>query len=156
MRLIRLFARLLRDQRGFTLLELVVAAGLAVLILVFAFDVTWRALSIVHAQQGSFNETTELRDAAMWVSRDLRCADGVTEAAPGRLVLTVSGATVTYSLEENEITREEGGSRRAVARGIAEANFGAEDRDGSVLVTAEFTGEKGGKVRTCVCIYTGG
>lgn len=149
------FGRFVKDSRGFTLLGVTVAIGLMALVLVVALELSWRAWGLAAGSRESFNETTELRSAAMWVSRDLRRAGGVTEAAPGRLVLTVSGATVSYSLDGNELTREEGGSRRAVARGIAEANFGAEERNGGALVTAEFTGEKGGKVRTCVLVYAG-
>lgn len=151
----RRFTNFFADSRGFTLVEIVVAAGLALLVLTTALELSWRVWGFAAKSREGFNETTELRTAVMWVSRDLRCAEKVDGAAPGRLVLTVNGAAVTYTLEGDTLVREENGSRRAVACSLAEAGFGAESRDGGVLVTAEFAGGKGGEVRTCVWVYTG-
>jgi hypothetical protein len=146
---------LFKDSRGLTLVETVAAAGLIFLVLIAALELSWRVWDFAAKGRESFNETTELRTAVMWVSRDLRRAEDVDDAAPGRLVLTVNGTAVTYTLDGDELTREEGGSRRVVARGIAKADFGAGSREGGVLVTAELTGKKGNEVRTCVWVYTG-
>lgn len=143
-----------RDSRGFTLVETVVTAGLIFLVLIAALELSWRAWGFAAKGRESFNETTELRTAIMWVFRDLRCAEDVGEAALGRLVLTVNGTAVIYILDGDELTREEGGFRRIVAHGLTSAVFSSESRDGGTLVTVEFAGRKE-DVRTCVWVYTG-
>lgn len=151
----RHFFNAIRNSRGFTLVEVVLAAGLAVLVLLAALGISWRAWGLLSKDRARFDETTELRSAAMWVTRDLRCAGGVAEVSASRLSLDIDGSTVTYTLGGGKLTREEGGAWRIVARGLTGADFSSESRDGGVLVTVEFAGEKGGKVRTCVWVYTG-
>jgi hypothetical protein len=154
MSMYRFLVRATRDSRGFTLAEAVLAAGLAVLVLLAALEVSWRVWGLVGSSRARFDEEAELRNAAYWVTRDLRRAEAVDGAAPGRLELTVGGNTVAYTLDGGSLVREEGGTKRAVARGLAAADFSAEERDGGVLVTAEFRGQKGG-VRACAWVYTG-
>lgn len=151
----RFLARVARDSRGFTLAEAVLAAGLAALVLFAALDISWRVWGIAKTGNDRFNETTELRDAAMWVTRDLRQAEKVNDASPGRLDLTVNDGTVYYTLRGGGLVRGEGNSKRVVARGVAAADFSADKRKDGVLVTVELKGEKGGKVRTCVWVYAG-
>lgn len=132
---------------------MVVAGALAVLVIVAAFDTSWRGLFLVKMMQKNFNETSELRNAAYWVTGDLRRASAVVDAAPGRLELTSAGGrTVAYALDGGSLVRTEGASRRTVARGLAAAEFSADGRDGGVLVAAEFRGERGGSVRTAVWV----
>lgn len=146
----------LNNQRGFTLLELVVASALAVLVIVAAFDTTWRGLFLVKLMQKDFDETAELRNAVHWVTRDLRRASAVAGAGPGRLELTAAGGeAVAYALDGGSLVRTEGASRRTVARGLAAAGFSAEEKEGGVLVAAEFTAERGGSVRTAVWVPGG-
>jgi len=136
---------------------MVIAAALAVLVIVAAFDTSWRGLFLAKLMQKNFNETAELRNAAYWVTGDLRRASAVVEAAPGRLELTsADGRTVAYALDGGSLVRTEGASRRTVARGLTAADFSADERDGGVLVAAEFRGERGGSVRTAVWVPGGG
>ena len=136
---------------------MVIAATLAVLVIVAASDTSWRALFLTKLMQKDFNETSELRNAAYWVTGDLRRASAVVDAAPGRLELTSAGGrTVAYALDGGSLVRAEGASRRTVARGLTAADFSADERDGGVLVAAEFRGERGGSVRTAVWVPGGG
>ncbi|KYH30646.1 hypothetical protein MOMUL_29790 [Moorella mulderi DSM 14980] len=130
-----------------------VASALAALVIVAALDTTWRGLFLAKLAQKQFDETTELRNAAQWVTRDLRRASAVAEAGPGRLEFTsADGGTVAYALDGGSLVRTEGASRRTVAKGLTAAAFSADEREGGVLVTAEFTGERGGNVRTAVWV----
>lgn len=150
----RFLARTVHDNRGFTLAEAVLAAGLAVLVLLAALELSWRVWGLVGSSRARFNEDAELRNAAYWVTRDLRQAEAVGNATAGRLEVSVGGNTVAYTLDGGSLVRTEGTSRRTVARGLMAADFSADKRQGGVLVTAEFRGQKGG-VRACVWVYTG-
>jgi hypothetical protein len=154
--------RALESSRGFTLAEVAVAAGLVAVLLFAALDISWRAWGILSRGRAGFDETTELRSAAEWVCRDLRRADDIDWAAPGSLSLVVWDAagswgrgTVVYELQDGALVRDDMGWRRVVARGLESADFFAEERDGGVLVTADFAGKNGRRVRTCVWLYTG-
>lgn len=137
-------------------MELVAASALAVLVIAAALDFTWRGLLFSKQTQKRFDETTELRNAAYWVTGDLRRASAVVGAAPGRLELTsADGRTVAYALDGGSLVRTEGTSKRTVARGLTAADFSAEEKDGGVLVAAEFRGERGGSVRTAVWMPSG-
>lgn len=151
----RFLARVARDSRGFTLAEAVLAAGLAALVLFAALDISWRVWGLVGAGRARFDEESELRGATYWVTRDLRRAEEVNDAAPGGLDLTVNGGTVSYVLRDGSLVRCESGSERIVARGLAAAAFSADEREGGKLVVVELAGSKGGKVRTCVWVYAG-
>lgn len=151
----RHFGEFFRDSRGFTLVETVVTSGLIFLVLIIALELSWCVWGFATKGRESFDEITELRSAVMWVSRDLRRAVKVGETAPGRLVLTVSDDNVvSYVLQDGELIRKEKGLHRIVARSMTGAGFSRDDRDGGVLVTAEFAGKKE-RVRTCVWVYTG-
>lgn len=152
--MIQLLVRMVRDKYGFTLIEVALAAGLTVLVLLAALEVSWRVWGLVGISSVNFNENAELRNATYWVTRDLRRAETIDAAIPGRLVITAGNNTIVYTLDGDSLVRGEGNSRRTVAKGITVADFSADKRDGGVLVAAEFKGQKGG-VRTCVWVYTG-
>jgi len=155
MSMYRFLARVTRGSRGFTLAEAVLAAGLAVLVLLAALEVSWRVWGLVGSSRARFNEDTELRNAAYWVTRDLRRAEAVGNATAGRLDLTLAdGTAVSYALDGGSLVRTEGTSRRTVAKGLTAADFSADKRQGGALVTTEFRGQKGG-VRACVWVYSG-
>lgn len=150
---------------GFTLLEVTVAASLAILVFATALDLSWRGLGLGEKARRGFDETVELRSAVAWVTRDLRRARAVDYALPGSLSVVVQDASgpggnwgegiVTYQLENGNLIRDDMGWVKTVARGLARADFSAEERDGGVLITAEFIGANGGRSRACVWIYTG-
>ncbi|MGB9887077.1 MAG: hypothetical protein ACPLRW_08775 [Moorellales bacterium] len=143
-------------------MEVVVAAGLAVVVFVAALDLSWRGLGLVEKARRGFEEAAELRNAAAWVTRDLRRAESIDWAASGSLSMQVwdSGGgwgmgTVVYELRDGVLVRDDMGWVKEVARGLERADFCVEERDGGVLVTAEFAGKNGGRARTCVWVYTG-
>lgn len=153
---------ILSDSRGLALWEAVVAAALLAALLLAALQLSLRAWDVPARLRHATDEMTELRNACLWVEKDLRRARDVDYAAPGGLSLSVwdsagggGAGTVAYELHDGALVRDDMGWRRTVARGLERADFFAEERDGGVLVTAEFEGKDGRKMKTSVWVFTG-
>jgi prepilin-type N-terminal cleavage/methylation domain-containing protein len=94
-------ARRLQGEAGFTLLESLVAMALSAVMLAF---VTGTVVSALRAQRRQTGEVAALNDAKLAferVTRDIRGADPLTDAAPDRITLAVRSEgttvrTVTY------------------------------------------------------------
>lgn len=143
----------MHNRRGFTLLEVILVASLAALVLLAALEISWRVWNVVGTSRENFNEDAELRNAVYWVTRDLRRTEAVNTAIPGKLVISTANKTIVYMLDNESLTRNENNSQRIVAKGITAANFSAKEQDSGILVTAEFRGQKRG-IRTCVLVHT--
>ena len=152
--MIRLSRHIMHNRRGFTLLEVILVASLAALVLLAGLEISWRVWSVVGTSRENFNEDAELRNAVYWVTRDLRRAEAVNTAVPGRLAVSTASKTIVYTFDNKSLIRNENNSQRIVAKGITAADFSAKEQDGGILVIAEFKGQKRG-IRTCVWIYTG-
>jgi len=151
--MIRLPGQIMHNRRGFTLLEVILVASLAALVLLAALEISWRVWNVVGTSRENFNEDAELRNAVYWVTRDLRRTEAVNTAIPGKLVISTANKTIVYMLDNESLTRNENNSQRIVAKGITAANFSAKEQDSGILVTAEFRGQKRG-IRTCVLVHT--
>lgn len=144
---------LMRDRRGFTLLETVLAIGLAMILLVTVFDLSWRVWTILNISSERFNEDMELNMAVQWITRDLRRAETVNIAMPGRLEIGVGGGKISYVLDGNLLVRTENDTtRKILLKDLTEVNFSAEERKGGVLVAVELK-RREGSVRSCVWVY---
>lgn len=149
-------------ESGFTLVEAVLAAGVLAVLVLVVLELSLHAWRIPALLGTRTNACTELRNAALWVERDLRRARDVDWAVPGSLSLVVWDAaggwgqgTVTYELQDGVLVRDDMGWRRVVARGLERADFSAEERDGGVFVTAVFTDANGNRVNTGIWVFTG-
>lgn len=146
--------RFLRGERGFTITEVTVSGALLTLVLIAALGLSVRASTVVARQREDFDAATQLRQAAMWITRDLRQASWIdfTAIEAGEFSLTVSGRRVTYVLTGNNlIRREEGGSERLVATQLDGVSFSTESGPGGVWVGAELVG-RGKLVKTVVWV----
>lgn len=136
-------------ESGFTLVEVLVAFAVISVALLVVFEAWWRGSVLAAQGERAYLDTEELRQAAMWVTTDLRKANRVVQAVSGRLVLVQDAGSVTYSLQGNQLLREAGGTPKTVARGLAEADFLEE----GLLVKAVFVSRAGKRVETGVCVY---
>ena len=141
---------MIRDQRGFTLAEILVAA--AVLSMMMA------ALLIVQ-QQGQFAYITgaarvESQQNARWaldaLTGDLRSAQGITtlgagcETGPipsggGASTITfsdASGTPVQYALAGTDLTRTSGGTTTTITPGVEALRLWCLDTNGDLTATA--------------------
>lgn len=146
--------RFLRGERGFTLTEITVSGALLTLVLVAALGLSVRASAVVARQGEDFDAATQLRQAAMWVTRDLRQASWIDFASmgAGEFSLTVSGTRVSYVLTGSRlIRREEGGNERLVATQLEGISFSTKSGPGGVWVSVEMAG-RGKSVKTVVWV----
>jgi len=150
--MLRFKKQIIHNNRGFTLLEVILVSGLAALVFIAALEISWRTWSVVGTNREHFNEDAELRNAIHWVTRDLRRTETVTTAIQDKLVIDTANQIITYTLVNDTLIRSKNNSQRIIAKGIKYVNFSAEEQDNNMLVTAEFRGQKRG-VRTCVLVY---
>ncbi|QSZ28031.1 hypothetical protein ACETAC_04010 [Aceticella autotrophica] len=162
----------LKDKKGLTLLEVVVASSLAMVLLIVVLEMSWHVWGVFGKSKVHFDETSELRKAIYWVTRDLRSADKNTIVIvdakgiePHTLTMKIGTAdVVTYKIDSsNNLVRIENNIiQRTIASGIAfdkdEFNFKEEDKVSGTLVTVTFNGverAKEGKegLQSCIMVY---
>ncbi|MDI6604228.1 MAG: hypothetical protein QME35_03675 [Thermoanaerobacteraceae bacterium] len=175
----RIFSRL-KGNKGLTLLEVVVASSLAMMLLLVVLEMSWRVWGVFGISKVHFDETSELRKAIYWVTRDLRSADkntivivdamkdpitnNIIGIEPHTLTMNIGTAdVVTYKIDSsNNLVRIENGIQRTIASGIAfdknVVNFSKENKVGGTLVTVTFNGverAKEGKegLQSCIMVY---
>jgi VCBS repeat-containing protein len=141
--------RIDRDQRGITLVETIVAAGIAAMLVgalgsaIFLFTRT--------AEQGN-DELGALRDvqnAGYWLTRDGKMAEttDLIDGAPpvGSMTLTWTDGgqahTVTYTLTGTELQRNYDGDAIAVARYVTSVEFSLSQG----VITADLTSSPDGR-----------
>jgi hypothetical protein len=177
-----IFSRL-KDKKGLMLLEVVVASSLAMMLLLVILDMSWRVWGVFGVGKVQFDETSELRKAIYWVTRDLRSADKNTIVIvdannnigiePHTLTMNIGTPdvpdVVIYKIDSsNKLVRIENGIQRTIASGIAfdknAVNFSStqiKDSTGTWVgtqVTVTFNGVervKEGKegFRSCIMVY---
>jgi prepilin-type N-terminal cleavage/methylation domain-containing protein len=131
--------RLIKSQKGFTLLELMVAFAVSGII---TGGITMTFYQVVTGSARASNHMTlvsQVQNAGYWVSHDAEAAQDVN-ANPGGgdfLVLTWTDwdgvvNTVTYTLDGTELWRDDGGQQTPVAKFIdpAETNVEFNDTNG--------------------------
>lgn len=147
--------KFLIDRRGFTLIEAALTAGVLAVIALIVLELSLHAWRIPAFLSAETDAATEMRNAALWVERDLRRASAVSEAGPGNLSLTLTdGTEAAYVLSGSRLVRDAGGQQKTVARGLAAADFSQTERNGGVYVKATFTNANGSKAGTGVWIFT--
>lgn len=143
-------------ESGFTLVEAVLAAALLSVIALVVLELSLHAWGVPALLGVRTNACTELRNAAMWVERDLRRASGVSGGGASITFTFSDGTQATYSLLGNRLVRIAGNNQRVVARSVASADFSLTKGSGGVFVTAVFTSTDGSRVDTGVWVFTRG
>ncbi|MDQ3384883.1 MAG: type II secretion system GspH family protein [Actinomycetota bacterium] len=128
----RILRRLRNDQRGFTLLELVVAMALLTIAAPIAGAAMLSSLRATQQLSGSSEVLDELRLQVTAISRELRSAACITSpgentsgtkltfsTASNRLDPNAASSIVTYEVVGGELRRTQGaGAPAVVSRGI--------------------------------------
>jgi type II secretory pathway component PulJ len=148
------FKFFIKNEYGFTLMEVIVTTFLTSIILVTLFGITIYLWDGVKISTTRFYNYSELKNGMYWIVRDLKRASNVVEAEDGKLVLELQDRTVVYELKDNKLIRISGNVKKITAAGIYRAEFRKEEKDGGVFVEVNLEG-KGGKLGTCVWVYTG-
>jgi prepilin-type N-terminal cleavage/methylation domain-containing protein len=127
-------------ERGFTLVELVIATAITGLIVSFLGTGAYQMLTITEQGNNRLTAMHELQNAACWFSIDGQGANSGTGGSG--LVLTLSdNSTVTYSLAGTELRRTLAGAQMTLARNISSANFSIAGR----VITMSLTSSPAGR-----------
>lgn len=114
-------------ERGFTLVELMMATAVTGLIASFLGTGIYEMLTVTDYGNGRLTAVHELQNAAHWFSLDGQRA--VTASADGGLSLTISeSSSITYSLVGTELRRTAGGTPLTLAKNITSASFSISNR----------------------------
>jgi len=134
-----------REQRGFTLIELIVAVAITGLIV---GGITMSIFQVINIEARTSNHMTavkEVQNAGFWVSHDAPMAQDVdTDDDPGTPELELVTLTwtewnntyheVTYTLEGTELWRNDGGQRMRVAQYIDSVSCQRDPLDNRKLI----------------------
>lgn len=117
----------MRGEKGFTLVELIIAIGLTGIIVVVLGAAVYQILNVTRYGNDRLIAQHELQNAARWFLYDGQRA--VSANITGGLLLTISAnTTVGYSLAGTELQRTSGSAVTVLARNISGAGFSLSDR----------------------------
>jgi prepilin-type N-terminal cleavage/methylation domain-containing protein len=128
------------DEKGFTMVELVMAVAITGLIVVFLGTAISQIFNVSQYGNNRLTALHEMQNAAYWFNRDGQQA----KAAIGGSTLTLTlsdNTTVTYARVGTELRRTAGGTQMTLARNITSANFSVTSR----LLTMQMTSAPPGR-----------
>ena len=131
---------MMKDERGFTLVELIIATAITGLIVSFLGTAIYQIITVAEYGNDKLTAMHELQNATHWVSLDGQMAR--TASGGDELVLTLpDDSSITYSLAETVLYRTAGGSNMTIAQNIISANFSVENR----VITMDLTSSPEGR-----------
>ncbi|MDY6892946.1 MAG: type II secretion system protein [Chloroflexota bacterium] len=141
--------KLKTDQRGVTLLEVLMAAGIAAMLASVCAASIFLFLGVTEQSNEQFRALHDIQNAGYWLSLDGRRAqatDLIDGAAPvGDLILNWTEDdqmnTVTYSLSDTRLQRDHNGNVTIVARHITNIGFSISQG----LITSNITSSPDGR-----------
>ena len=125
----------MKKERGFTIVELVMAIAAAGLIVSFLGTAIHQIVTVTEYGNDKLAANHELQNIAHWVSVDGQMAKAASGGDELELTLT-DNSLITYSLVGTELRRAAGGSNMTLAQNIASANFSIESRTITMTVTS--------------------
>ncbi len=125
----------MKGQRGFTLVELLIATATTGLIVSFLGTAIYQIITIPEYGNDRMIAMHELQNAAHWVSLDGQMAR--TASGGDELALTLpDDSSITYSLVGTELRRTAGESQMTLARNISSISFSVENRIITMTITS--------------------
>jgi prepilin-type N-terminal cleavage/methylation domain-containing protein len=131
----------MRNERGFTLVEMLVATAIAGILSIALVGTVFQVTTVAVNGTDKLAAANDIQNAVHQINRDGHMAS----AAVGGNSLTLtypSASEVVYSLVGDELLRTASGSDTVVAGGTASASFSVVDRNITVtLIQSEGGGE---------------
>lgn len=122
------------DERGFTIVELIMAMAITGLIASFLGTSIYQMLTVTEYGNDRLTANHELQNVAHWVSFDGQRAG--TATGGNELILTLTdGSTVTYTLTGTKLRRRTGGAGMLLAKNVSGINFSVDNRIITMIIT---------------------
>jgi len=132
---------MMKDERGFTLVELVIATAISGIIIGVLGTSVYQILTVTDYGNDKLTAMHELQNAAHWFNFDTQQASAAT--GDSQLVLTLpDDSSITYSLSGTNLQRTAGGSPMTLAQNITSANFSVDDRTITMDLTSAPVGRE--------------
>jgi len=155
----RRLVRVHRNEKGITLMELVMAMGVTAVILGSVTATLWQVFAMNSRSINHMTAVRQVQSAGYWVSRDALMAQTVSPTAPSgfplRLIWTDWGGVVhdvTYSIVNNRLKRSQGASDSFIASYIDSATA-CSWSDGKLILTVKATVGSGSTAGTETRVY---
>jgi len=126
---------MMRSQKGFTLLELLITVAISGLIISSLGSSIYQIITVTQSGNDRMTAIHELQNAGHWVSLDGQMAR--TAIGGDALVLTLpDNSSTTYSVVDNELRRTAGESQITLAQNISGISFSVENSVITMSVTS--------------------
>ncbi len=114
-------------EKGFTLVDLVIATAITGLIVSFLGTSIYQMLTVTDYGSGKLLANHELQNASFWFQIDGQKAKAATGG--NNLVLTLAdNSTVTYALDNTRLERAAGTGDMVLAKNITDVEFTVDNR----------------------------
>jgi prepilin-type N-terminal cleavage/methylation domain-containing protein len=116
----------MREQSGFTLVEVLVAASLMSLVLLSLFAMTNTMQMGYRQHRCAVDAAQNGRQALLRLTRDIRLATAVTTTPGSEITITTTAnETIRFVLADGSLMRIVGGSQESLASGLTGPNNGS-------------------------------
>jgi type II secretory pathway pseudopilin PulG len=131
---------MMKSERGFTIVDLVMATAITGLIVSFLGTSIYQMMNVTEYGNDKLIAAHELQNAAFWFQLDGQKAKSATGGNSLMLTLT-DNSTVTYGLTDTTLQRTVTGGQMVLAKNISEVTFTISDR----VITMSLTSSPEGR-----------
>ena len=125
----------MKDQKGFTLVELLIATAITGLIVSFLGTAIYQIFTVTEYGNDKMTAMHELQNAAHWVSLDGQMAS-MANVSNGLVLTLPDDSSITYAVVGTELRRTAGEFPMTLAQNISDVSFSVENRIITMTITS--------------------